>query len=94
MTKKISFVLLAIFALRLAQPASAIACAVCLSGADDAITGGYNASVFFLMAAPYVVGGCIAAGLIVAYRRASRRREQDGENSIGPIGLNQEESSR
>jgi hypothetical protein len=94
MTRRTIFVLLAIFALALAHAASAIACAVCLSGADDAITGGYNASVLFLMAAPYVVGACIAAGLVVAYRRALRRREQDGENPIGPMGLNQEENSR
>jgi hypothetical protein len=78
----------------LAPAAEALACAVCLSGADDAITHGYNASVLFLMATPYAVGGCIAAGVIFAYRRASRRRGQADEDSANQMSWKQEESSR
>ena len=77
----------------LAHAASALGCAVCLTGADDAITEGYNASVLFLMATPYVVGSSIAAGLIFAYRRASRRRHVE-EDSTMELGWNQEESGR
>ena len=78
----------------LAQATRAIACAVCLSGADDAITGGYNASVLFLMATPYVVGSCIAAGLIFTYRRSLKRRQAAEEDSIVELPWKQEESSR
>lgn len=88
-------ILFASLALPMMTPAAeALACAVCLSGSDDAITHGYNASVLFLMATPYVVGACIAAGVIFAYRRASGRREQDDEDSPVQLAYKQEESSR
>ena len=92
MPKRILFALLAMSIVT--HAAQALGCAVCLSGADDAITHGYNASVLFLMATPYVVGGCIAAGLIFAYRRASARREQADESAPVPMAFKQEESSR
>jgi hypothetical protein len=75
------------------QATRAFACAVCLSGADDKITHGYNASVLFLMATPYVVGACIAVGLIFAYRRACGR-EQSGEDSPAQLEFKREESSQ
>ena len=71
----------------------ASACAVCLTGADGSATDAYNWSVLFLMATPYIVGSCIAVGLLFAYRRALKRRQQDEENSI-QLAWKQEESSR
>lgn len=60
----------------LAQAAQSWACAVCLTGNTDGSADGYNASVLFLMATPYLVVGAIAGGLIVTYRRAQKRRQQ------------------
>jgi hypothetical protein len=94
MTKKEIYILPAISLATLAHAGTALGCAVCLSGADEAITQGYNASVLFLMATPYIVGSGIAAGLLFAYRRALRRRQQDEEKSIVQLAWNQEESSR
>jgi hypothetical protein len=76
------------------QAGRAISCAVCLGGADDAITEGYNASVLFLMATPYVVVACIAAGLFFTYRRAAKRRQEIEEESIVQLAWEQEESRR
>ena len=80
--------------LLVAQAARAFACAVCLSGADDAITEGYNASVLFLLATPYAVGACIAAGLVFTYRRTLKRRQDPEEETIVQLAWKQEESSR
>ena len=94
MTQKFSLCFLAATAAIAMSAGELLACAVCLSGSDDAITEGYNASVLFLMATPYIVGSCIAAGLIAAYRRAVKRREKEGEDSMIQLPWNQEESSR
>jgi len=75
------------------RAAASFACAVCLSGEGEAVTQGYNASVLFLMATPYVVVASIAAGLIFAYRRALRRRESANEETF-VLSLNQEDGSR
>ena len=84
----------AIVVLFVAQAARVFACAVCLSGADDAITEGYNASVLFLLATPYAVGACIAVGLFFTYRRALKRRQNSEEEAINQLAWKQEESSR
>ena len=93
MTTKRVFIVLASSAITLAQAASAVACAVCLSGADGGITEGYNASVLFLMATPYLVAASVALGLMIAYRRALKRQREE-ENSVTHLELNQEENSR
>lgn len=59
-----------------AHAAQVWACAVCLTGSADGSTDGYNASVLFLMATPYLVVGAIAGGLLITYRRAQKRRQQ------------------
>jgi hypothetical protein len=69
------------------------ACAVCLSGDGEAVTEGYNASVLFLMATPYLVVASIAGGLVFAYRRALRRREEADEESH-VLSWKQEDGSR
>jgi hypothetical protein len=66
------------------------ACAVCLSGDGDAVTEGYNASVLFLMATPYLVVASVAAGLIFTYRRALKRNQRADEEPL----LLQEDGSR
>ncbi|MGE5218843.1 MAG: hypothetical protein ACM3SP_17750 [Chloroflexota bacterium] len=74
------------------------ACSVCLGGASDAVTDGYNASVLFLMSTPYLVVGSIVGALLFSYRRALKRREQaentETEAPIVPLGWKQEESGR
>lgn len=67
---------LTIVTVGLARAAQSWACAVCLTGNSDGSADGYNASVLFLMATPYLVVGAIAGGLIVTYRRAQKRRQQ------------------
>ena len=77
----------------LTRTAPSFACAVCLSGDGDAVTGGYNASVLFLMATPYLVVASIAAALVFAYRRALKRHEGADEESLG-LSWKQEDGSR
>jgi uncharacterized membrane protein len=95
MTKKILLSLIAIGFTLLAKPVTSWACAVCFGGADDPITAGFNASVLFLMATPYLVMSFIAGGLVWAYRRARRQREEmESAQSIAPLVWNQEDSGR
>jgi len=72
---------------------SAWACSVCFGQGDDA--AGYNASVLFLMAMPYLVFGAIIGGLIFTYRRALKRSEQEEpvESDVN-LSWNQEETGR
>lgn len=58
---------LAVFAAML--PTSAWSCAVCWGG-DEALLRGLNASVFFMMSMPFVVGGSILGVFYVAHQRA------------------------
>jgi hypothetical protein len=95
MTKKIPLTLIAIGFILLAQPVTSWACAVCFGGADDPITEGFNASVLFLMATPYLVVGSIAVGLLFAYRRALKKPEPaEAAQPIGELAWNQEEGGR
>ena len=74
---------------------SAWACSVCFGGAGDDAIDGYNASVLFLMATPYLVVGTIIGGLIFTYRRALKRREQaEAAEPVAQLTWNQEESGR
>lgn len=71
------------------------ACSVCLTGAGDPTADAYNASVFFLMAMPYLVVGSIAGGLVFMYRRALKRREKaDDAQAVVHLTWNREESGR
>ncbi len=58
---------LAVFAVAL--PTSAWSCAVCWGG-DEALSRGLNASVFFMMSMPFLVGGSILGVFYVAHQRA------------------------
>jgi hypothetical protein len=86
----ISFAITAAF---LARAVQSFACAVCLGGASDSVTEGYNASVLFLMATPYVVIASIVGGLIFTYRRALKRSEKADEEAL-VLSWKQEDSSR
>ena len=76
-------------------PIIANACSVCLTGADDPTTDAFNASVLFLMAAPYLVVGSIVGGLVYTFRRAAAKRAQS-DTPEPPIHLvvSQKESGR
>jgi len=79
----------------LARTATSWACAVCLGGDSDSLTDGFNASVLFLMATPYLVVGSIVGGLIFTYRRALKKREKvETVEPIGQLAWNQEDSGR
>jgi len=71
---------------------SAWACSVCFGGDGD--HDGYNASVLFLMSAPYLVFGSIVGGLLFAYRRAQRRERAESSEPVVQLTWNQEESGR
>jgi hypothetical protein len=77
----------------LTHAAWSFACAVCLSGDADAVTIGYNASVLFLMATPYLVVVSIAAGLVIAYRRALKRSQRADEEPL-VLSWKEEDGSR
>ncbi|MBM4262616.1 MAG: hypothetical protein FJ145_14445 [Deltaproteobacteria bacterium] len=72
----------------------AYACSVCITGENDPTAGGFNASVLFLLATPYLVFGTIGTVLFVAYRRAVAKRDNESQETVAPIALNQEESAR
>jgi hypothetical protein len=93
MSRKLFLIALAITTALLARSAQSFACAVCLSGASDSVTEGYNASVLFLMATPYLVVASIVGGLVFTYRRALKRNQKvDGEALV--LTWKQEDSSR
>jgi LPXTG-motif cell wall-anchored protein len=57
-------------------PAAGHACSVCGGAAMGTDPGtGFNTSLFFLIAMPYLVVGAIAGWLLYRYRRASGRRK-------------------
>ena len=72
--------------------ARVLACAVCLGGADDSTIEGYNASVLFLMATPYLVLGSIVGALVLTYRRALKKRAL-AEAGM-PLAWNEEDSGK
>ena len=74
---------------------SAWACSVCFGGTGDDAIDGYNASVLFLMATPYLVVGTIIGGLIFTYRRALKRRDQaEAAEPVLHLAGDQEEIGR
>ena len=79
-------------------PAIVQACSVCFAGDDDALTHAFNWSVGFLLAAPYMIAGTIAACLVIAYRRAAAKQsvlaELKEQEAINPLIWTQEESAR
>ncbi|MGH7874503.1 MAG: hypothetical protein ACREQO_20095 [Candidatus Binatia bacterium] len=77
-------------------PLSAAACTVCAGGASDTTIEGYNASVLFLMATPYLVMGSIIGGIFFTYRRALKKRVEMAAAAQPSVQLtwNQEESGR
>ena len=79
----------------LAAPVASWACSVCFTGTSDSVTDGFNASVLFLMTTPYLVVGSIVGGLIVAYRRALKKRAQsESTEPLSQLAWIQEDSGR
>jgi hypothetical protein len=67
-------------------PAAGHACSVCggsAMGTDPG--GGFNTSIAFLLAMPYVVVGTIAAWLLYRYRRASGQRRRAPAQSVASL---------
>jgi len=93
MLKRLFLILVALTTALLARAARSLACAVCLGGASDSVTEGYNASVLFLMATPYLVVASIVGGLVFTYRRALKRNEKAGEEAL-VLSWKREDSSR
>jgi hypothetical protein len=77
-----------------ANPSVARACAVCVTGTNDAMSDAFNWSVLFLMAAPYLVVGSIAGVLFYAYRRAAKKREETTAEPLVHLAWNHKESGR
>jgi cbb3-type cytochrome oxidase subunit 3 len=95
MNRKIFSTSIAMGLALLAKPAALRACAVCFGDTNDPINAGFNASVLFLMATPYMVMTLIAGGLFWAYRRARKQDEQaESSEPVAPLAWNQEESGR
>jgi hypothetical protein len=94
MLQRLSMIFFVFAAMVLSHPAGALACSVCFGAAGDDAAG-YNASVLFLMATPYLVFGTIIGGLIFTYRRALKRRERpDAAEPEVQFPWKQEESGR
>jgi hypothetical protein len=68
----------------LLAPELASACAVCITGGNDAASDAFRWSVVFLLTAPYLVFGSIAGSLFLIYRRkvARRNREESADLSL------------
>jgi hypothetical protein len=95
MLRKIIFVMISVMSSLLVATTASRACSVCFTGTSDSVTDGFNASVLFLMATPYLVVGSIAGGLIFAYRRALKNREKvETAEPIVHLGWHQEDSGR
>jgi hypothetical protein len=94
MLKRFSTIFLVVVGGVLWSVVGAPACSVCFGAAGDEAAG-YNGSVIFLMAAPYLVFGTIIGGLVFSYRRALKRREQaEAAEPAVQLSWNQEESGR
>jgi hypothetical protein len=95
MLRRIHFTMMAVGLTLLARTATSWACAVCLGGDSDSVTDGFNASVLFLMTTPYLVVGSIVGGLIFAYRRALKKRENaEPVEPDGQLAWNREDGGR
>ena len=78
-----------------AKPSIARACAVCVTGSNDAVSDAFNWSVLFLMATPYLVVGSIAGALFYAYRRAASQTEpHEPEQPVVHFAWDHKESGR
>ena len=95
MLRRIYFIVMAVSFTLLVHTATLWACAVCLGGESDSLTDGFNASVLFLMATPYLVVGSIVGGLIFNYRRALKKSEKSETlEPIAHLAWNQEDGGR
>jgi len=51
---------------------AAQACPGCKNALNGDLGFGFNASVLFMMAMPFTVVGCVAAGIVLLYRKTSQ----------------------
>lgn len=63
-------IFLVLAAVTLLKPIALHACPGCTNSLNGSIGFGFNVSILFLMAMPFLVAASIAVGLIYIYRRA------------------------
>jgi hypothetical protein len=80
----------------LVVPALALACSVCLGGADgnDPLTDAFNSSVLFLMAMPYAIVGSIGGWIFYRHRSVRKRGTPEKTTSVLHLAWNDKESRR
>jgi hypothetical protein len=73
MSKTKTFVLIffALAALALGHPVAAQACPGCNNALNGDLGLGFNTSILFMMAMPFTVVGCVAAGIVLLHRKIS-----------------------
>jgi hypothetical protein len=95
MKLKRSFGISAALTMLAANPSIVRACAVCVTGTNDAVSDAFNWSVLFLMATPYLVVGSIAGTLFYAYRQAASQTEpREPEQPVVHFAWDHKESGR
>jgi len=78
---KQNLVIMLIFAvMALFGPAIVHACPGCNGALDNSLGFGFNTSILFMMAMPFVVAGAIGFGLIYTYRRAQKKSGSNKDN--------------
>jgi hypothetical protein len=77
-------------------PALALACSVCLGGADgnDPLTDAFNWSVLFLMAMPYAIVGSIGGWIFYRHRSVRKREMPEKKAPLLRLAWNDKESGR
>lgn len=77
-------------------PGLALACSVCLGGADgnDRLMDAFNWSVLFLMAMPYATVGSIAGWIFYRHRKVRKREVPEKEAPMLRLAWNEKESGR
>ena len=93
MNSKCTLMAAALFSFLL--PQTVMACAVCITGADDSSANAFNWSMLFLLSTPYLVAGSIAGWLYYCYRRAAANRDAIAESEpLVHLVLDQKEGGR
>jgi hypothetical protein len=76
----------------LLSPALANACPGCTAAMNGSVSRGFNSSILFMMAMPFLVVGSIAAGLIYTYRRGALTSSDDNQLSDQPVQKEEKEN--
>jgi len=66
----------------IAMPEFVHACPGCNAALNNSVGFGFNTSILFMMAMPFIVAGAIGVGLIYTYRRARSNSAFDKNSSM------------